>query len=99
MIDIVLLLVASIRTSMLIFEDLCQNSLMSVALISAIEVHSPSMDSIELIFDVARSSWRSLPASGAWVVIPLGNGWSVDLHLGALTCDEVLSLITAWLYH
>lgn len=53
MVDVVLLLVVSIRTSMLVLENLCQYSFMPRALVSSIQVHSSPMHSIELIFDVA----------------------------------------------
>jgi hypothetical protein len=53
MIDVVLLLVVSIRTSMLVLENLSQYSFMANALVSSIQVHSSAMHSIELIFDVA----------------------------------------------
>ena len=99
MIDIVLLLIVTVRTSMLILEDLCQDTFMSTALLIPVKVHSPTMNSIELILNIARSSWRPLPTCRAWVIVTLSNRWPVDLHLIALTCDEVLSLVAARLYH
>ena len=99
MIDVVLLLVVSIRTSMLVLENLCQYSFMARALVSSIQVHSSAMHSIELIFDVAWSPWGSLSTGWARVVVSLGDWWSIDLHFSTLTCNKVLGLVATWLYH
>jgi len=56
MIYIILLLVvvSIIGSSMLVFEDLGQNTLVATALVGGSRyVHSSSMDGIELVLDVA----------------------------------------------
>ena len=53
MIDVVLLLVVSICTSVLILEDLGQDALVLSSLICPVQVHAPTMNSVELVLDVA----------------------------------------------
>ena len=61
---------------------------------SLIDIHSSTVNGIELVLDVARSSWRSLPSSSARIGLSL-HGWSRNLKLSSRVGNQVLCLVTA----
>lgn len=86
---IYVILLHTLCSSMLILEDLCEDTLS----LSIIDVHASSMDSIELILDVSTSSWGSLATSSSRIVATLSDGWPCHFKNGAVTSYQVLSLV------
>ena len=88
---------------LLIFKKFCQNTFSALWLIYSIccpntlNIHSSSMDSIELIFHLNSSSRRSLTTSSVWINLVLSNRRSSYVQFSRLTRNQILSLVAAWL--
>ena len=88
---------------LLIFKKFCQNTFSALWLIYSIccpntlNIHSSSMDSIELIFHLNSSSRRSLTTSSVWINLVLSNRRSSYVQFSRSTRNQILSLVAAWL--
>ena len=93
----VILMMESVVSSVLTFEYLCQDSLWLAIYGVTLDVHSSSMNTVELIVFNSR---RSLSLRCCWHIYPsLSNWWPVDFHYSWNTWNNVLGLITTRLDH
>lgn len=101
MIILILWSVLNCLSILLIFENFSENTLCALWLIysiccsNSLDIHSSSMHSIELIFDLNSSSWRSLTSCSVWIYLILSNWRSCYVQFSRLTWNQVLSLIAA----
>ena len=104
-VNVVLLLHMSI---LLVLENLCQNSLgacgltlvvHNILITVALNTHSSSVNCVELVLDAGIGSWRSASTRSARVARTLTTLYSRNIKFSAVASDNVLSLVTARLYH
>jgi hypothetical protein len=106
-IGVVLLIMESVLSVVLIFENFGENSfgvnrltVVIYRLSVALDAHASSMDCIELSLNIRGSSRRSLAtSSGLWSSITLSYRRSGNLNFSSWSRYQILGLITAWLEH
>ena len=106
MVYVVLLLVESLLSVLLIFENLCQNAFSALRLTVMVDgctvslnTHSSSMYGIKLVLNGVAGPWRSLPSRRSWRIITAGYRWSWDINLCSWARYQILGLIATRLDH
>jgi hypothetical protein len=79
-IDVVLLLAMErLLSGVLTLENFCENTFGVSILVwcasTSLNIYTSTMDAVELIFNVSRGPWRSLPSCTSWIASSLSYRW------------------------